>query len=63
MMHERPANAKWEYWNEVELEKPALLTHCDFTYERGRDKVEEVMGGKEVLQKYLDDGYRVRVVK
>lgn len=61
MPHERDPNATWDYWNEVEVEKPAILAHCDFTYERGLVMVETALG-KEETKKYLDEGYRIRIV-
>lgn len=62
MPHQRKAGETWDYWNEVEIEKPALLAHCDFTYERGREMVERQLGAEET-QSYIDGGYRIRIIK
>lgn len=62
MPHQRAEGEDWDYYNEVEVEKPAILVHCDFTYERGRVMVERFLGVEET-QKYIDDGYRIRIIK
>lgn len=62
MPKKRAEGEQWDYWNELEVEQPAITAHCDFTYERGRVVVDKHLGVEET-QKYIDDGYRIRIIK
>lgn len=61
MPKERQKNEQWDYNNPIEIEGPAVMAHCDFTYDRGLVMVDNFLGEEE-RKNYIANGFRIRIM-